>query len=119
MASIIILGGVALIALAVLQWWRLHQAGMFSTNFVVLFGIVLVVTRGTVLAILPIQDSVQDSARTASFTLFGTVAGYLAGRKATGLARSPGGPKTTKCLRSSCDLVPVLRVGCPGLRACV
>jgi len=73
---ILYLGAGALGALTIIQLVRVFKGGRFSTNFIVLFGLVLLLILATMLVLIKIDES----ARTAVFTLFGTIAGYLAGR---------------------------------------
>lgn len=74
---IMVFGGIALCLLSVLQLVRILKGGQFSTNFVVVFGFILI---ATIAAALVFAD-LDSASKTSAFTLFGTIAGYLAGKK--------------------------------------
>lgn len=82
-------GGTGMILIAILQAIRLLKDGRFSTSLLVLFGLIMMATFAAYLVLSP----VPDAARTAAFTLFGTIAGYLAGvksRNSDGSTRNGG-----------------------------
>lgn len=94
---LMIFGAFALLTLAYLQGMRLRRGGQINTNFVVIYGLVTISTLGGTIAFA----AVDESARTAVFTLLGTVAGYLAGRtvpdqgaKKSAAARTPAAADT-------------------------
>ena len=75
--AILVFGAVALIALGAVQAYRFKnvKGALFSPEFATSYGLILVATIGGALA-LP-----KDT--TGAFTLFGLIAGYLAGTKVT------------------------------------
>jgi hypothetical protein len=65
---------------------RLSPVRPFNITFARLFGLMTVAVLGTALALSATDDKLASSA----FTLLGTVAGYLAGAKATTPPAPPG-----------------------------
>jgi hypothetical protein len=92
--DIMVFAGIALCALFRLQLVRILKGGQFSTNFVVVFGFILIATLGAVL----VFAGPDSASKTPAFTLFGIIAGYLAGKKTDD--GSIGSSKTRKSSRS-------------------
>lgn len=84
---ILVFGGAALVAVAVLQGMRILQKGAFSANFTRLYGLVMIATFASVL----VFADVDEQSETGAFTLLGTIAGYLAGAKPTSTGSGAGG----------------------------
>ncbi|SDS20932.1 hypothetical protein SAMN04488570_1372 [Nocardioides scoriae] len=86
--SLVYLGGFLILMLTVLQGMRILKGGKFSSNFAKLFGLITLAVLATIIAV----QGIPEEARTPLFTLFGTIAGYLAGSK-TSAATVPDGAK--------------------------
>lgn len=76
---LLLFGGLALVLLAVLQGIRVFKGGKFTTNFSKSYGLIVLATFGVALA----TATVSDTAKSAAYGLLGTIAGYLAGSKAS------------------------------------
>lgn len=95
MWPILIFGGVAMLAIVVLQAIRMSKGGLFSTNFIKAYGLILIATLGSAL----IFADADANAKTGAFTLLGTIAGYLAGAgKKSADGGSSGGGETETLL---------------------
>ena len=84
--SILWFGAAAMAMVALIQAIRIMKGGQFSANFTRLYGLVLVATLGAALVVA----NVDTDARTGAFTLFGTIAGYLAGARTSNTADAAG-----------------------------
>ena len=83
--DVLVFGGLALVLVSILQLARMFLADSpkgspITSNFVRLFGLILVSTLGVALVF---ANNVSDTVSSGAFTLLGAVAGYLAGAKAT------------------------------------
>ena len=84
-------GAFALIVLGVVQASRFKQVkgARFSPEFATSYGLILVATLGGALAL----SGASSETTTGAFTLFGIIAGYIAGTKAKDpVTPPPGGP---------------------------
>jgi len=70
-------GALSLILVSTLQSIRILRGGTFSKNFMVLFGMVMISSLAAGMTVM----SLPSAPLTAAFTLFGTIAGYLAGTR--------------------------------------
>ncbi|MCM3848586.1 hypothetical protein ND486_20575 [Pseudonocardia sp. DR1-2] len=86
---------IVIVLLSLLQAIRFYKDGKWSINYIVLVGLIVVAALATTLALSAIPDTVQ----TAAFTLFGTIAGYLATRKIP--TASSGGANDTAGVSTS------------------
>ena len=98
--DVLVFGGVALVLVAALQLARMFLADSpkgspITSNFIRLFGLILVSTLGVALVF---ADNVSEAVSSGAFTLLGAVAGYLAGAKATlpGSQEGTGGTGVTE-----------------------
>ena len=69
-------GGAALLVFTGIYIWR-HP---LNITFARLYGLLVIAVLGVFMAF---AEGLQDEARTAGFTLLGTIAGYLVGAKPT------------------------------------
>lgn len=96
MRNILTFGTIAIAALFALQGIRLLKGSPISANFTRAFGLIVIATLGTALALASIPDT---SDKSAAFTLLGTVAGYLVGAKAGTTSETGGRPEEEQTLQ--------------------
>jgi hypothetical protein len=73
---LVIFGGAAIVIFTGIYIWR-HP---LNITFARLYGLLVIAVLGVFMAF---AEGLQDEARTAGFTLLGTIAGYLVGARPT------------------------------------